>query len=179
MEVLLSASSRARALVTDLLAFSRVSNQEMAMVPIDLMDTVQFAMDEVSESLSQADGLIEVDVEPKTLTGDKTQVRSLILNLLSNAIKYRSEDRQLVVTIKGEKADQGYKLSITDNGLGFDEKYAKTIFEPFRRLHSSQSIQGTGIGLAICHSVVERHGWTIVANPRLGAGTKFTITMPK
>lgn len=178
MEVLSSAAVRARALVTDLLTYSRISNQDIEKEKIDLAALINHVLDEVVDSIDEAGGQVRCGISPVLISADRAQVRSLLINLLTNAVKYRSPDRSLDIHISGLKIDDGYELTISDNGIGFDPKYAKTIFEPFRRLHSDQVIKGTGIGLAICSSVADRHGWSISAEPILGKGTRFIVTMP-
>lgn len=178
MEVLSNASVRARALVTDLLTYSRISNQDIEQVEVDLPEILQMVMAEVADSVQEVGGQLTYQLDPMRVSADRAQVKSLFVNLLTNAVKYRSDDRPLKIEVAGQLTANAYEITVADNGIGFDAKYAKTVFEPFRRLHSHQVIKGTGIGLAICSSVVERHGWRIEAAPELGKGVTFTVTIP-
>ena len=113
----------------------------------------------------------------------------LLQNLISNAVKYRDAERLPHVTIAATidspppAAPAGAnvrraRITIADNGIGFDEQYREQIFEPFQRLHGPDEYQGTGIGLAICRKIVHRHGGTISATSRVGEGSVFTFTLP-
>ena len=119
------------------------------------------------------------------------QIRQLFLNLLSNAIKFTKEGVQPVVEIKSEilkgselynpdlEANKDYcRISIKDNGIGFDQQYADKIFELFQRLHTRNEYQGTGIGLAVCKKIVDKHNGHIAVNSALNHGTTFIIILP-
>jgi signal transduction histidine kinase len=106
--------------------------------------------------------------------GDPIQLRQLLQNLLSNAIKFAG-DRRPRVEIRAAERDREIELSVTDHGVGFDPKYAEQVFKVFRRLQRKQA--GTGIGLAICKKIAERHGGTIRAESEPGRGTTFYVTL--
>jgi signal transduction histidine kinase len=112
-------------------------------------------------------------------------MRQLFQNLISNAIKFHRSDAPPLVTITAESiphepsgAIENFHLTVTDNGIGFDEKYKDRIFQMFQRLHGRHAYEGTGVGLAICRKIVERHAGSITAQSRVGEGTAFVITLP-
>nr|MDE2718110.1 ATP-binding protein [Chloroflexota bacterium] len=109
--------------------------------------------------------------------GDPSQLRQLFQNIIGNALKFRSESRprvELGATREGEY----WTFSIRDNGVGFDQRYAERIFGVFKRLHRNAEIPGTGIGLAICQRIIDRHGGRIWAESKLGEGSSFYFTLP-
>jgi signal transduction histidine kinase len=132
------------------------------------------------------DGTIEVEDLP-SLIADPTQIRQLLQNLIGNALKFHRPDVPPVVRVSGEviaevgsESDQHgrCRLKIEDNGIGMEEKYLDRIFSPFKRLHGRSQFEGTGMGLAICRRIVERHGGDISVASTPGEGTCFTIELP-
>ena len=121
---------------------------------------------------------MEVGALP-VIEADALQMRQLIQNLLSNALKYRRKEVppvvQLSCTLTG---GNDCTITVTDNGIGFNEQYAEKIFRMFERLHGRAEYEGAGIGLAICRKIVERHGGTIAASSIAGQGATFTVTLP-
>jgi signal transduction histidine kinase len=113
-----------------------------------------------------------------TVKADRLQFQRCLANLLSNAIKFRKPNRAPRVTFSVEQGDD-LRLSVADEGIGFEPKYAEAIFEPLKRLHSFSQYPGTGVGLALCKSMCERHGWRIEAASQLGVGATFTMTIPR
>lgn len=124
------------------------------------------------------------------MQGDATQMRQLFQNLIDNALKFHRADETPLVKIYSQAAlpeasravktsnEDTYTIVVEDNGIGFDQKYADRIFTPFQRLHSQRQYAGTGIGLAICRKIVERHHGRITAQSTLGHGTRFVIVLP-
>jgi signal transduction histidine kinase len=102
----------------------------------------------------------------------------LTLNLISNAIKFRREGVPPEVEISAEVLDGSVQITVADNGIGFEPQYSTRIFRVFERLHGRTEYPGTGIGLALCHKIVGRHGGRIVAESQLGEGATFTVTLP-
>ena len=125
---------------------------------------------------------MEIGDLPK-IEADPTQMRQLILNLVGNALKFHGDEKP-VVKVYGRSASNGpsqqglYQIIVEDNGIGFDEKYLDRIFTPFQRLHGRGTYEGTGIGLAICRKIVDRHGGNITARSAPGKGTTFIVTLP-
>jgi signal transduction histidine kinase len=106
-------------------------------------------------------------------------MRRLFQNLIGNALKYRRKDKQLLVKIHGETEGETCRIFVEDTGIGFEGRYVDLIFKPFQRLHGrSSEYEGTGMGLAICRKIVERHGGQIIAESRPGGGSTFIVTLP-
>jgi light-regulated signal transduction histidine kinase (bacteriophytochrome) len=120
-----------------------------------------------------------VDVSPlPEVEADPVQMRQLVQNLISNAVKFRREGTHPEIYISGETVGDKVTLRIGDNGIGFDERYGERIFGVFKRLHGRDAYPGTGIGLALCRKIAERHGGTITARGVPGEGATFTVTLP-
>ncbi|PLS81190.1 histidine kinase, partial [Candidatus Saccharibacteria bacterium] len=170
-------------LIEDLLSFSRVTTQARPFVPVDLNKVMEDVTSDLETRISETGGAVQVEDLP-TVMADPTQMRQLLQNLVGNALKFHKSDVPPVVRVRSEAvtAKSGkikeFRLTITDNGIGFDEKYLDRIFAVFQRLHSRDSYKGTGIGLAVCRKIVERHGGTITALSTEGVGSTFIITLP-
>jgi light-regulated signal transduction histidine kinase (bacteriophytochrome) len=176
------AAARMQALINDLLSLSRVVSQAKPFVPVDL----NALMVQVGSDLeSRLDGgLIQITPLP-SIEADRSQMGQLFQNLVGNGLKFRRPGVPPVVRISGRDLDcvpgeiPFVEISVEDNGIGFDDKYAERIFQIFQRLHGRGEYQGTGIGLAICRKIVDRHGGRIQAHGRPDAGALFTIILPK
>lgn len=177
--VIKDSARRARALITDLLAWSRLGNRKLERVPVDVPALVRDTLAELMAS--RRDVPVEIDdrMTDGVVAADASQLRQLVENLLVNALKYRHPDRPAAIALRFERrADGSRVLEVADRGIGFDPAHAAVIFEPFRRLHADRQYAGTGVGLAICARVCERHGWTISADARPGEGAVFRVEMP-
>ena len=179
LRVIRESSRRASDLVSDLLSYSRATNRPLDRTPIDMRKIVQTCIEDLSGPIAANGTTFELDIGASKPRGDRSGMRQLVLNLISNAVKYRNPDRPSVVKISfvGNDSD-GYLLTISDNGIGFEANKAQTIFEPFRRLHSHAQYTGTGIGLAISAAVARRHGWTIGAEASSDTGALFRLEIP-
>ena len=174
-----SAAGRMKQLIEDLLNYSRVTTQANPFEVVSMEELIEETLVLLELRLAETDGQIEIEGKLPAVHGDRSQLRQLIQNLLSNALKYHQPDLPPKVIISGRELAGGLvAITITDNGIGFDEKYLDRIFLPFQRLHSREEYEGTGIGLAISQKIVNRHGGTITARSRPGAGSSFTITLP-
>jgi signal transduction histidine kinase len=109
---------------------------------------------------------------------DATQMRQLFQNLINNALKFHKPDEAPVVRVRSTSNHGLCQIHVEDNGIGFDEKYLDRIFNPFQRLHHRGEYEGTGMGLAICRKIVERHGGSITARSAPGQGATFIVTLP-
>jgi len=127
--------------------------------------------------IEDSGGKLEIGDLP-VVAADPTQMRELFQNLIGNALKFRKEGIPPVVKVYAESKENMYSISVEDNGIGFDPKYAERIFGVFQRLHSKDEYEGTGIGLAICRKIVERHGGNIMAKGEPGKGSIFTVNLP-
>jgi len=183
VERMRSAAKRMRRLIDDLLDLTRVTASAGLFLPVDLSEVLAGVQVDLELQLQESQGTIKAAPLP-TLDADATQMRQLFQNLLGNALKYRRPDVAPVVKVGwrplGEPgaAAEGCEISVEDNGIGFEGQYAERIFAPFERLHSKGKFEGTGIGLAICKKVVERHSGSIAASSEPGKGSLFKVTLP-
>jgi signal transduction histidine kinase len=171
------AASRMQMLIEDLLMFSRVGTQGRPFVETDLTKTAAAVVSDLETTIQAADGKVELGDLP-TAVVDEPQIRQLFQNLISNAIKFRREDVPPEVRIEGEVKGRFAEISVSDNGIGFDPRYANRIFRVFERLHGRGEYPGTGIGLALCRKIAERHGGSIFVESTPGRGSVFTVTLP-
>lgn len=178
-----NAAARMSALIEDILSFSRVTTKGRGFTPVNLRTVVQEVIGDLEVRISDTKATIEIGDLP-TVHADAMQMRQLMQNLIANAIKFHRDGVPPVIKIRSSvetAADDKIKycrLEIQDNGLGFDEKYLDRIFAVFQRLHNRESFEGTGIGLAVCRKIVERHGGTITATSKQDQGSTFIITLP-
>jgi signal transduction histidine kinase len=171
------AAERMQGLIQDLLQFSRVTTSPRPFVPVDLDQVVAEVLDDLSVEIETADATVTVGDLP-TISADPMQMRQLTLNLISNAIKFRREDAPPEVSLHAEVANGFARITVADNGIGFEPQYSTRIFRVFERLNGRTEYPGTGIGLALCQKIVARHGGQIVADGRPGEGATFTVTLP-
>jgi signal transduction histidine kinase len=172
-----SAAERMQKLIEDLLKFSRVSTHGRPFVPVDLGLLTREVIVDLEAQVHQARAQVTVGALP-IVNGDALQLRQLMQNLISNALKFRREDVATAIEIDGAISDGTAKITVRDNGIGFDPRYSQRIFRVFERLHGRTAYAGTGIGLALCRKIVERHGGAIVADSEPGAGSTFSVTIP-
>ena len=171
-----ASAERMQTLIEDLLRFSRVSTQGRPFTQVDLAKVTEDVLDDLSEQVARTGARVEVSSLP-TINADPPQMRQLMQNLISNAIKFRKEDVAPVVRVDSRVESGWVTITVADNGIGFDPQYSRRIFRVFERLHGRGTYPGTGIGLALCRKIAERHGGTVVANGALGEGATFTVTM--
>jgi signal transduction histidine kinase len=175
---MLSAAARMRTLISDLLMYSQVTTRVQPFVSTDLARIASEVIADLETAIAESGGRVEVGELP-VIAADPLQMRQLLQNLLGNALKYRRSDTPPVVRLSCASPDSQYRaITVTDNGIGFNEKHAGKIFGMFVRLHGRAQYEGSGIGLAICRKIVERHGGTIAATSTLGKGATFTVTLP-
>lgn len=183
-----NAAARMHVLINDLLAFSRITTKAQPFVPVNLEKISQEVLSDLEIHIKQVNAEVEVSSLP-TIDADPLQMRQLIQNLISNSLKFHQPDVPAHIQIYAEllnEEDLEGKLSnpkmcqifVEDNGIGFDEKYLDKIFTVFQRLHYRNEYEGTGVGLAICRKIAERHGGTITARSKLGQGATFIVTLP-
>lgn len=182
------ASRRMQSLVQDLLALSRITTRGQAFHRVDLTQVVAEVLSDLEVTIEETQAEVEV-VNLMTIDADPTQIRQLFQNLLSNALKFRVAERCPRIQVQGQTTSMVFpgssqiveacQITISDNGIGFDPKYAQRIFDVFQRLHARNEYDGTGIGLAICRRIVERHSGVISADSTPGEGARFTVVMPR
>lgn len=176
------AAGRMRRLIDDLLNYSRVTTQALPFRRIALDGVIREVVSDLDELITQASATVNCGPVP-ALAADPTQMRQLFQNLIVNAVKFHRPGISPVIDINGAHVDEpgmgeACRVTIRDNGIGFDEKYLDRIFQVFQRLHGRNEFEGSGVGLAICRKIVERHNGTITAHSRPGEGATFVITLP-
>jgi light-regulated signal transduction histidine kinase (bacteriophytochrome) len=177
------AAGRMRNLIHDLLTYSRLSSSDKPFDNVDLNEVIEEIIADFESRLENMGGRIVVG-ELTCLEADAVQIRQVFQNLISNSLKYNRLDVPLLIEISGQHLSftsgglPAYEITVKDNGIGFDNKYRDRIFELFQRLHSHSEYEGTGIGLAICRKIIDRHGGSIDATGKSGEGATFTLILP-
>jgi len=166
--------------INDLLEYSRATRQPKYYVPISLNKIATQVLDDLSNQIKMNHATVNLEKLP-TLEVNPVHFPKLIQNLVSNAIKYHREGVDPIVTLSSafcEKTKQ-WKIEVSDNGIGIEGIYFSKIFKPFERLHGKSDFEGSGIGLAICDKIVNRHHGTITVQSKPGQGTTFIVTLPE
>ena len=171
-----ASAERMQILIEDLLRFSRVSTQGRPFSAVDLNAVGRDVLDDLSAQVERAGATVNVGPLP-TINADPSQMRQLLQNLISNALKFQREGVPSVVDVEATVDSGWMTMTVKDNGIGFDPQYSRRIFRVFERLHGRGTYPGTGIGLALCCKIAERHGGTIVATGVPDQGATFTVTM--
>jgi len=178
--------TRMQSLINALLSLSRVSTRAQPFVPVNMKETTEEVLSDLQVSVEESGARIEVDDLP-VVDADPTQMRQLLQNLLGNALKFRREGEQPLIKVytipltrPGAVSDTNHvcRIVVEDNGIGFEEKHSERIFGVFQRLHGRTVYPGSGIGLAICRKIVDRHGGTITVGSTPGEGSKFIVSLP-
>lgn len=179
LDRMMVSADRMQRLVEDLLRCSRVEKEAKPFEEVNLEGLIYEVLTDLEIEIKKSGAKIEVGELPP-LHADPVQMRELFQNLVSNAVKFRKAGVLPRVKITGRPApkEEGIEITVADNGIGFDEKYADRIFRPFQRLHSRDEFEGSGVGLAICRKIAERHGGRIAAKSKPGEGAAFVITFP-
>ena len=189
---IVKASERMQHLVNDLLKFSKHTNDIYGFEKTDLNEVLNEVLSDVEHHVQTKDAKIYADELP-VIWAIPSQIRQLFQNLISNSLKFAKDDLVPEIYIKSEKIDgvaiEGlnselvsntfYKIFISDNGIGFDPKYAEDIFVVFKRLHSYHEFEGTGIGLSICKKIIDKHNGYIKAESKPNEGSTFIIILPE
>jgi len=167
-------------LVLDLLDFSRIDRRGSPILAMAVGPAVEMAVRNLSAAIGESGATVIVAeaVGTTAIMGDASQIVRLFQNLIGNAIKYRAPDRPPEVRVDARPVDSGWEFSVADNGIGIDAQYFERIFGIFQRLHTREKYEGTGIGLAICKKIVERHDGTITVESEAGRGTTFHVVLP-
>lgn len=173
------ATGRMENLLDDLLAYSRVGTQEVKMEKVDLNNTLTIVNANLHRQLAEAEAKLEVELGMlPAIKGSNSQMIQLFQNLVSNGVKFRGE-RKPVVKIECTERGGYHLIKVKDNGIGIAPEYQDKIFEMFRRLHTREEYEGTGIGLATCKKIVDRHAGKIWVESVAGEGSIFNIELPK
>jgi PAS domain S-box-containing protein len=190
LERMLNAAQRMQTLINDLLTFSRVTTKAQPFSKVDLAVVAREVLSDLEVRIEQSGGAVEVSELP-VIDADPVQMRQLLQNLIANALKFRKPDEPPLVKIFAESnspnaegatwalaSSEVWQISVADNGIGFDEKYLNRIFTVFQRLHGRNSYEGTGVGLAVCRRIAERHGGSITARSQPDRGATFIVKLP-
>jgi light-regulated signal transduction histidine kinase (bacteriophytochrome) len=172
-----STAARMKALISELFDLTQIDRTERRFVDVDLAKISQEVVKDLEIRLEETNGHVVIGDLP-TVQGDPIQLRQLIQNLVSNGLKFRRPSAPPVVTISASPL-QELKIIVSDNGIGFEEQYLTRMFEPFQRLHSRAEYEGTGMGLAICKKIVDRHYGTITAHSAPGQGATFEVDLSR
>ncbi len=180
-----NAAGRMRTLIQDLLSFSRVTTQSRGFAPLALSKLLEDVLGDLEVRIQETQAQVILGDLP-TLDADALQMRQLFQNLIGNALKFQQIGVLPIISIQCSKeepveSDQMqsfYRITVSDNGIGFDEKYLDRIFKVFQRLHGRNEYEGTGIGLAVCAKIVERHGGQLTAQSAPDQGATFIVRLP-
>ena len=174
---IIESANRMSSLIRALLEYSRTTDGDLTKERLSLNDLIKDIESDLDDSITQASATITYG-DLGTVEGDKTLVRQLLLNLFANAIKYSRDGQPPKIKVSTKTLKSGFVIEVRDNGMGIEAEYLDVIFNPFTRLGNNNERKGSGIGLAICKSVCDRHGWSINARSKVGKGTSFHITIP-
>lgn len=186
LERMQNAAGRMQTLINDLLTLSRVTIGAQPFAAVNLHRVTEEVVSDLEMLIERTNGRVEIG-ELTTIEADATQMRQLFQNLIGNALKFNRPNVPPVVKISGQILGGGaasvetgatYRLTFEDNGIGFENKNADKIFKVFQRLHGRSEYEGTGIGLAVCRRIAERHSGTIAAQSAPGAGATFIVDLP-
>jgi PAS domain S-box-containing protein len=169
-------AQRMQELINDLLTYSRVGTRGLELQAVDLSQVVDQVVTDLAAATAEAQASVTRDTLP-TVLGDPIQLRQLFQNLIANGIKFRRPGQPLV-HVSAIQAGGAWQFSVSDNGIGIEPQYQERIFALFQRLHSRAEYPGTGIGLAICKKIVERHGGQIRVDSEPGRGTTCVVRLP-
>jgi PAS domain S-box-containing protein len=184
LERMQSSAKRMQILINDLLTYSRVTTKAKPFSTISLEQIIKQVCSDLEVRIEQSQGKVICHQLP-SIEADATQMHQLFLNLINNGLKFHKPNQSPVIEISAKLIAQesGFsgpacRISVKDNGIGFDEKYLDRIFTIFQRLHGRHEYEGTGIGLAVCRKIVDRHGGTLTARSQPGQGAAFIVTLP-
>lgn len=170
---------RMQSIINELLAYSRIGTGQLTLVPVQAGILVSTALAHLKGVIAEAQAVVEVKGPLPVVEADAAQLGSLFQNLIANALKYRRDDVRPEVVVGCDDRGGDWEFYVQDNGIGIDPQYHSQIFDLFKRLHPRDRYPGTGIGLAICQRVVERHGGRIWVESQAGRGSTFRFSLPK
>ena len=171
-------ANRLKSLLSDLLSYAQTNRCELQKTNIDLDMLTRRAVGQLKAQYGLSEDIFRIQTPLSSVWGDETQVERVLVNLIGNAIKYRNYERNLEISVSTETSLNKCTLLVADNGIGIDEKYHSSVFEPFQRLHRHDEIEGTGLGLGICRQIVNLHSGRIYVAMSSDEGTTFAIDFP-
>lgn len=169
-------ATRMKRLINDLLAFSRVTTKAQPLAPTNSQEVLEAVLQDMKIAIEEQVATVTYDPLPPVMA-DATQLRQLFQNLIGNGLKFRGEAAP-ALHLSAERANGMWRIGVGDNGIGIEPRHAERIFHIFQRLHGADQYPGSGIGLAICKKIVERHGGTIWVESEPGEGSTFYLTLP-
>jgi PAS domain S-box-containing protein len=177
LELIRRSAGRMQRVIEDMLALAHAARTELALAPVDLGECLRSARASIQDRNTETQTDIESDRLPSAF-GDRSLLEHVFQNLLQNAIKFRRADCPTVVRISSKLQAGEWRITVADNGIGIEPRYAESVFEPFFRLHPSSVYEGSGVGLAFCRGVLARHRGRIWVGRREGPGTAVHFTLP-
>ena len=170
-------AKRMQGMIEDILAYSRITTKAQPLAPVDSATALQEALDRLASRIAETGA--EIDAKPlPAVMADRSQLVQLFQNLISNSIKF-CKDRAPRISVQAAHEAGRWRFSVSDNGIGIAPEYREQLFVIFRRLHTQREYPGTGIGLAICKRIIERHGGQIGIDSAAGGGAVFWFTLPE
>jgi light-regulated signal transduction histidine kinase (bacteriophytochrome) len=177
LRYIVNGTSHMRLLINDLLAYSRVGTRAKLFSPVKLDPVLDQALQSLKHAITESN--LEIDrTELPEVAGDDVQLTQLFQNLIGNAIKFRKQEVRPQIRISAARKDSQWVIGVHDNGIGIEPRFFDNIFQIFRRLHTAQEYEGSGMGLAICRRIVEHHGGRIWVESSPGEGASFYFTLP-
>jgi len=170
-------SQRMQILINDLLEFSRVTTKGKEFVPVDCNALVARVQSDLEFAIKESGATLNVADLP-TVMADAGQLGQVFQNLIGNALKYRAPEQTPEIGVAAEQRDTEWLFSVSDTGIGIDPQHFERVFQLFQRLHTREEYSGTGIGLALCKKIIERHGGKIWLESEAGKGSTFFFTVP-
>jgi len=174
---IVDAATHMHLMINDLLAYSRVGTRGRPFEPMALDAILGTALNNLRKSIEESGATVEREELPE-VEGDGVQLTELFQNLIGNAVKFRKKEVRLHIRITAQYAGNEWVIGVHDNGIGIEPRFFEHIFEVFRRLHTREEYEGSGMGLAICRKIVERHGGRIWVESVFGEGASFYFTLP-
>jgi light-regulated signal transduction histidine kinase (bacteriophytochrome) len=173
-----NATVRMQSLIEGLLTYSRVTTKAQPFSDVNLGAIVTEVLSDLETAIKESAATVTCKDLPQ-VEADPLQMRQLFQNLIGNALKYHAAGTAPVITVLAESGPEACTITVSDNGIGFEQKYSEQIFGVFQRLHGrSSEFKGSGIGLSVCRKIVDRHGGSISASGEPDKGATFTITLP-
>jgi len=180
LERMTSAATRMGRLIQGLLTFSRVSSRANPFQQVDLSTVARSAVAELQAEIERTDAVVNVEVDAAaTITADQAQVKQALVAVLDNALKFKKANEPASVRVWAEEEGAWVHLIVEDKGIGFEQRFAERIMQPFERLHGRGVYEGNGLGLAVAKRIAERHRGSLVAEGREGEGARFTFVLPR
>lgn len=178
LDVVGERARRMKDLIAQLHAYTRADGAVAMDEPVDLAAQARAVCADIAADIERAGARVQVDGALPTVSGNATQIAQLLQNLIANGIKYnRSTTPEIRISVRDEGSTLA--IAVSDNGIGIEARFLSAIFDPFRRLHAQGEFEGSGLGLATCRKIAERHGGTLSCRSKPGKGSVFTLRLPK